>query len=96
MRTVKQIKASRRNQMLFHISGMLTLLRKFRDDFTRNYALKGAINVCIINLEKLQKNVYHLGPQNKDQFDYLDSFYGLTQKDVKYECKESNSQSDTK
>lgn len=91
MRTVNQIKASRRNQMLFHISGMLTLLRKFRDDFTRNYALKGAINVCIISLEKLQKNVHHLGPQNKDKFDYLDSFYGPTQKDVKYECKESNS-----
>lgn len=49
MRTIKQIKARKRNFTIMYLTGVLTML---------NY--------------------------------YEDSFYGETQKDVKYECKESN------
>lgn len=53
MRTIKQIKARKRNFTIMYLTGVLTML-------------------------------------NYKETNYEDSFYGETQKDVKYECKESN------
>lgn len=50
MRTIKQIKARKRNFTIMYLTGVLTM----------------------------------------KETNYEDSFYGETQKDVKYECKESN------
>lgn len=68
MRTIKQIKARKRNFIIMYLTGVLTMLN-YIDKQMRNYVLKGALNSTRIS---------------------EDSFYGETQKDVKYECKESN------
>lgn len=46
-RTVKQIQAQRRNEIIMSLTGMLTNLRRFRDHYCRAYYLKGALNVII-------------------------------------------------
>lgn len=48
----------------------------------RNYVLKGALNSTRISIKYLLILI--------KETNYEDSFYGETQKDVKYECKESN------
>ena len=46
-RTVKQIQAQRRNEIIMSLTGMLTNLRRFRDCYCRAYYLKGILNVVI-------------------------------------------------
>ena len=46
-RTVKQIQAQRRNEIIMSLTGMLTNLRRFRDYYCRAYYLKGILNVVI-------------------------------------------------
>lgn len=48
----------------------------------RNYVLKGALNSTRISIEYLLILI--------KETNYEDSFYGETQKDVKYECKKGN------
>lgn len=66
MRTIKQIKARKRNFTIMYLT----------------YVLKGALNSTRISIEYLLILI--------KETNYEDSFYGETQKDVKYECKESN------
>lgn len=48
MRTVKQIKAYKRNFTIMYLTGVLTMLNRI-DKQMRNYVLKGALNsVCVI------------------------------------------------
>lgn len=46
-RTVKQIQAQRRNEIIMSLTGMLTNLRRFSNYYCRAYYLKGALNVII-------------------------------------------------
>lgn len=50
-RTVKQIQAQRRNEIIMSLTGMRTNLRRFRDHYCRSYYLKGILNatVCAID-----------------------------------------------
>ena len=81
MRTVKQIKARKRNFTIMYLTGVLTMLN-YIDKQMRNYVLKGALNSTRISIEYLLILI--------KETNYEDSFYGETQTDVKYECKESN------
>lgn len=80
MRTVKQIKATKRNFSILYLTSVLTMLDCI-DSWTRNYSIKGAINM-IRNATKYA--ILEIRDTN-----YEHSFYG-PQTDVKYECKESN------
>lgn len=44
MRTVKQIKATKRNFSILYLTSVLTMLDRI-DSWTRNYSIKGAINM---------------------------------------------------
>lgn len=46
-RTVKQIQAQRRNEIILSLTGMGTNLRKFRDHYCRSYYLKGILNIAV-------------------------------------------------
>lgn len=46
-RTIKQIQAQRRAEIIMQLTGMLTNLRRFRDCYCRAYYLKGILNVVI-------------------------------------------------
>ena len=46
-RTIKQIQAQRRNEIIFSLTGMRTNLRKFRDHYYRSCYLKGILNVAV-------------------------------------------------
>lgn len=46
-RSVKQIQAQRRNEIIMSLTGMLTNLRRFRDYYCKAYYLKGILNVII-------------------------------------------------
>ena len=81
MRTIKQIKARKRNFTIMYLTGVLTM-HNYIDKQMRNYVLKGALNSTRISIEYLLILI--------KETNYEDSFYGETQKDVKYECKESN------
>lgn len=81
MRTVKQIKARKRNFTIMYLTGVLTMLN-YIDKQMRNYVLKAALNSTRISMEYLLILI--------KEKNYEDSFYSETQKDVKYECKESN------
>ena len=50
-RTVKQIQAQRRNEIIMSLTGMLTNLRRYRDYYCRAYYLKGILNVIISDIE---------------------------------------------
>lgn len=50
-RTVKQIQAQRRNEIIMSLTGMLTNLRRYRDCYCRAYYLKGILNVIISSTE---------------------------------------------
>ena len=50
-RTVKQIQAQRRNEIIMSLTGMLTNLRRFRDYYCRAYCLKGILNIIISAVE---------------------------------------------
>lgn len=81
MRTVKQIKARKRNFTIMYLTGVLTMLN-YIDKQMRNYVLKAALNSTRISMEYLLILI--------KETNYEDSFYSETQKDVKHECKESN------
>lgn len=81
MRTVKQVKACKKNFAIMYLTGVLTMLN-YIDKQMRNYILKGALNSTRISIEYLLILI--------KETDYENSFYGETQKDVKYECKKSN------
>lgn len=81
MRTVKQIKARKRNFTIMYLTGVLTMLN-YIDKQMRNYVLKAALNSTRISMEYLLILI--------KETNYEDSFYSETQKDVKYERKESN------
>lgn len=50
-RTIKQIQAQRRNEIIMSLTGMLVNLRRFRDHYCRAYYLKGILNVIISAME---------------------------------------------
>lgn len=81
MRTIKQIKARKRNFTIMYLTGVLTMLN-YIDKQMRNYVLKAALNSTRISMEYLLILI--------KETNYEDSFYSETQKDVKYERKESN------
>lgn len=81
MRTVKQIKAYKRNFTIMYLTGVLSMLNRI-DKQMKNYVLKGALNSVCNSIKYLLILI--------KETNYEDSFYGETQKDVKYECKESN------
>lgn len=87
MRSIKQIKASRRNFTIMYLTGVLTMLNYLKYS-TRNYTIKGCLLSIHTEIEALIDVVKNTN--------YEHSFYSQTQKDVKYECKESDSQSDAK
>lgn len=80
MRTIKQIKARKRNFTIMYLTGVLTMLN-YIDKQMRNYVLKGALNSTRISIEYLLILI--------KETNYEHSFYG-PQKDVNYECKQSN------
>lgn len=85
MRSVKQIKASKRNFAIMYLVGVTIVLERIIKS-TRNYAIKGSltsIKWSIYDAINLLRNT-----------DYEHSFYG-PQKDVNYECKQSNQWSNT-
>lgn len=80
MRSVKQIKASKRNFAIMYLVGVTIVLERIIKS-TRNYAIKGSltsIKWSIYDAINLLRNT-----------DYEHSFYE-PQKDVNYECKQSN------
>lgn len=80
MRSVKQIKASKRNFAIMYLVGVTIVLERIIKS-TRNYAIKGSLTLIkwsIYDAINLLRNT-----------DYEHSFYG-PQKDVNYECKQSN------
>mgnify|MGYP006910997323 CR=1 FL=1 len=77
MRTIKQIKARKRNFTIMYLTGVLTMLN-YIDKQMRNYVLKGALNSTRISIEYLLILI--------KETNYEHSFYG-PQKDVNYECK---------
>ena len=46
-RTVKQIQAQRRNEIIMSLTGMRTNLLRFRDHYCRSYHLKGILNAAV-------------------------------------------------
>lgn len=52
MRTIKQIKARKRNFIIMYLTGVLTMLN-YIDKQMRNYVLKGALNSTRISIEYL-------------------------------------------
>lgn len=52
MRTVKQIKARKRNFTIMYLTGVLTMLN-YIDKQMRNYVLKAALNSTRISMEYL-------------------------------------------
>ena len=46
-RTVKQIQAQRRNEIIMSLTGMRTNLLRFRDHYCRSYYLKGILNAAV-------------------------------------------------
>lgn len=52
MRTIKQIKARKRNFTIMYLTGVLTMLN-YIDKQMRNYVLKGALNSTRISIEYL-------------------------------------------
>lgn len=81
MRTVKQIKASRRNFTIMYLIGVLTMLNYLKHN-TRSYIIKAHLSLIYTEIKNLIDVVRNTN--------YEHSFYGSTQKDVNYECKESN------
>lgn len=81
MRTNKQIKAAKRNFALMYLTGVTIVLEKITKT-TRNYAIKEQIN-------SIKWAIYDLIIVLR-YTNYEHSFYGSTQKDVNYECKQSN------
>lgn len=80
MRSVKQIKASKRNFAIMYLVGVTIVLERIIKS-TRNYAIKGS-------LTSIKWSIYDVINLLRDT-DYEHSFYG-SQKDVNYECKQSN------
>lgn len=80
MRTNKQIKASKRNFAIMYLVGVTIVLERIIKS-TRNYAIKGS-------LTSIKWSIYDAINLLRDT-DYEHSFYG-PQKDVNYECKQSN------
>lgn len=80
MRTVKQIKATKRNFSILYLTSVLKMLDHI-ESWTRNYSIKGAINMI--------RNAAKYAILEIKDANYEHSFYG-PQTDVKYECKESN------
>lgn len=69
MRTIKQIKARKRNFTIMYLTGVLTMLN-YIDKQMRNYVLKGALNSTRISIEYLLILI--------KETNYEDSFYGET------------------
>lgn len=67
MRTIKQIKARKRNFTIMYLTGVLTMLN-YIDKQMRNYVLKGALNSTRISIEYLLILI--------KETNYKDSFYG--------------------
>ena len=80
MRSVKQIKASKRNFAIMYLVGVTIVLERIIKS-TRNYAIKGS-------LTSIKWSIYDVINLLRDT-NYEHSFYG-PQKDVNYECKQSN------
>lgn len=80
MRSVKQIKASKRNFAIMYLVGITIMLERIIKS-TRNYAIKGS-------LTSIKWSIYNAINLLRDT-NYEHSFYG-PQKDVNYECKQSN------
>jgi hypothetical protein len=80
MRTVKQIKATKRNFSILYLKSVLTMLDRI-DSWTRNYSIKEAI--------RMTRNSIKYAILEIRDTNYEHSFYG-PQTDVKYECKKSN------
>ena len=80
MRSVKQIKASKRNFAIMYLVGVTIVLERIIKS-TRNYAIKGS-------LTSIKWSIYDAINLLRDT-NYEHSFYG-PQKDVNYECKQSN------
>ena len=74
MRTIKQIKARKRNFTIMYLTGVLTMLN-YIDKQMRNYVLKGALNSTRISIEYLLILI--------KETNYEDSFYDEKKKDVK-------------
>lgn len=71
MRTIKQIKARKRNFTIMYLTGVLTMLN-YIDKQMRNYVLKGALNSIRVSIKYLLILI--------KETNYEDSFYGETQK----------------
>lgn len=50
-RTIKQIQAQRRNEIIMSLTGMRTNLRRFRDHYCESIYLKGILNVAVRAIE---------------------------------------------
>ena len=50
-RTVRQIQAQRRAEIIMSLTGMLSNLRKFKNFYCRAYYLKGILNAAICAIE---------------------------------------------
>lgn len=74
MRTIKQIKARKRNFTIMYLTGVLTML-DYIDKQMRNYVLKSALNSTRISIKYLLILI--------KEKNYEDSFYGETQKRCK-------------
>lgn len=67
MRTIKQIKARKRNFTIMYLTGVLTML-DYIDKQMRNYVLKSALNSTRISIKYLLILI--------KEKNYEDSFYG--------------------
>lgn len=79
MRSVKQIKASKRNFAIMYLVGVTIVLERIIKS-TRNYAIKGS-------LTSIKWSIYDAKPIERYR---LRTFLLWTSKDVNYECKQSN------
>lgn len=77
--------------MLMSITGMVTLLTKFADHYVNFYGLRNDLLSVAFALNSIKARIHWMKEHApKDYLSFFKLDQELTQKDVKYESKESN------
>lgn len=81
MRTINQIKATKRNFMILYLTGVITCLKRANVSIS-DYYVKGHLNVVINSITHLLDAIRKVN--------YKESFIANPQKDVKYDGSRCN------
>ena len=69
-RTVRQIQAQRRAEIIMSLTGMLSNLRRFKNFYCRAYYLKGILNVAICAIESALNRFKNLPDSAEEGYGY--------------------------